>query len=62
MKNRGRRTRRNLLLHVLNGEGMLNPSTGPLSERVRAGPAERAHIDRLRVPDNWPRPPSAPDT
>ena len=52
----------NLPLHVLIEEGMLNPSTGPLGARVRASPAERAHIDRLRAdPDNWPRPPGLPD-
>lgn len=49
-----------LPLHLLIDEGMLAPSTGPLGQRVRASPAERAHVDRLRADsDNWPRPPSA---
>ena len=48
-----------LPLHVLIEEGMLAPSTGPLGQRVRASPAERAHVDRLRAnPENWRRPPA----
>lgn len=47
-----------LPLHVLIDEGLLAPSTGPLGGRVRASPAERAHVDRLQAdPENWRRPP-----
>lgn len=47
-----------LPLRVLIEEGMLAPSTGPLGQRVRASPAERAHIDRLRTdPESWQHPP-----
>jgi len=49
-----------LPLHVLIEEGLLAPSTGPLGNRVRASPAERAHVERLRADsDNWPQPPRA---
>lgn len=51
----------NLPLHVLIEEGMVTPSTGPLGDRVRPSPAERAHVDRLRDPANWARPPRHPD-
>jgi hypothetical protein len=46
-----------LPLHVLIEQGLLAPRTGPAGERVRATPAERAHVERLRAdPESWGRP------
>jgi hypothetical protein len=43
-----------LPLHVLIGEGMLNPSSAPQTTRVRASDVERAHVERLRAnPEDW---------